>query len=118
MKFHVAEAGADGTWKAVADRAELTRLGEGLKEGGSITKEAAERTAAAIKGMVDEAHKAGAIATAAAGTAGLRIATNAADVREIIRARTGCRWKSSRAMKRRASPTWRCAPACRSARAA
>jgi exopolyphosphatase/guanosine-5'-triphosphate,3'-diphosphate pyrophosphatase len=89
VKFHIAEAAADGTWKALTDRAELTRLGEGLKEGGSITKDAAERTAAAIKSMVDEAHDAGCIAIAAAGTAGLRIATNAAEVLEIIRARTG-----------------------------
>lgn len=86
VKFHIAEAGADGTWKAVADRAELTRLGEGLKEGGDITREAAERTAAAIKGMVDEAHEAGCIAIAAAGTAGLRMAGNSVDVLEMIRA--------------------------------
>jgi exopolyphosphatase/guanosine-5'-triphosphate,3'-diphosphate pyrophosphatase len=73
----------------VTDRAELTRLGEGLKEGGAITTEAAERTALAIKGMVDEAHEAGCIAIAAAGTAGLRMARNSADVLEIIRAKTG-----------------------------
>jgi exopolyphosphatase/guanosine-5'-triphosphate,3'-diphosphate pyrophosphatase len=89
VKFHIAEAGADGSWKAVTDRAELTRLGEGLKEGGSITHEAAERTAAAIKGMVDEAHKAGCVAIAAAGTAGLRMARNSADVLETIRTKTG-----------------------------
>jgi exopolyphosphatase/guanosine-5'-triphosphate,3'-diphosphate pyrophosphatase len=89
VKFHMAEAGADGTWKTVTDRAELTRLGEGLKEGGSITKEAAERTAAAIKGMVDEARQAGCLAIAAAGSAGLRIATNSAEVLEIIRATSG-----------------------------
>ena len=89
VKFHIAEADADGTWKAVTDRAELTRLGEGLKEGGPITNEAAERTAAAIKGMVDEAHDAGCIAIAAAGTAGLRMASNSAEVLEIIRAKTG-----------------------------
>jgi exopolyphosphatase/guanosine-5'-triphosphate,3'-diphosphate pyrophosphatase len=89
VKFHIAEARADGTWKAVTDRAELTRLGEGLKEGGWITKEAAERTAAAIKGMVDEAHNAGCIAISAAGTAGLRIARNSAEVLEIIRVKSG-----------------------------
>jgi exopolyphosphatase / guanosine-5'-triphosphate,3'-diphosphate pyrophosphatase len=89
VKFHIAEAGADGTWNAVTDRAEMTRLGEGLKEGGSITEAAAERTATAIKGMVDEAHKAGCIAIAAAGTAGLRMARNAAEVLEMIRAKTG-----------------------------
>jgi len=89
VKFHIAEAGPDGAWTAVTDRAELTRLGEGLKEGGAITTEAAERTAAAIKGMVDEAHKAGCIAIAAAGTAGLRMASNSADVLEMIRAKAG-----------------------------
>jgi exopolyphosphatase/guanosine-5'-triphosphate,3'-diphosphate pyrophosphatase len=89
VKFHIAEASADGSWKVVTDRAELTRLGEGLKDGGSITTDAAERTAAAIKGMVDEARNAGCIAIAAAGTAGLRIARNSADVLETIRARAG-----------------------------
>ena len=89
VKFHIAEPGEDGTWNAVADRAELTRLGEGLKEGGSITEDAAERTAGAIKGMVDEAHNAGCIAIAAAGTAGLRMAANAAAVLQMIRAKTG-----------------------------
>jgi exopolyphosphatase/guanosine-5'-triphosphate,3'-diphosphate pyrophosphatase len=89
VKFHLAEPAADGTWTAIADRAELTRLGEGLKEGGAITADAAERTAAAIKGMVDEAHAAGAIAIAAAGTAGLRMAANTADVLERLRALTG-----------------------------
>jgi len=67
----------------------MTRLGEGLKEGGSIQEDAAQRTASAIKGMVDEAHRAGCIAIAAVGTAGLRMARNSADVLAIIRARTG-----------------------------
>jgi exopolyphosphatase/guanosine-5'-triphosphate,3'-diphosphate pyrophosphatase len=91
VKFHIAEARADGTWHAIADRAELTRLGEGLKEGGSIATEAAARTAAAIKGMADEADQAGCIAIAAVGTAGLRMASNSADVLESIRATTGVR---------------------------
>jgi exopolyphosphatase/guanosine-5'-triphosphate,3'-diphosphate pyrophosphatase len=89
VKFHMAEVGADGTWKTVADRAEMTRLGEGLTAGGSITPTAAERTAAACQGMVDEAREAGCVAIAAAGTAGLRIARNSADVLEHIRAETG-----------------------------
>ena len=89
VKFHMAEAAADGRWKAVIDRAEMTRLGEGLKEGGSIQEDAAQRTASAIKGMVDEAHRAGCIAIPAVGTAGLRMARNSADVLAIIRARTG-----------------------------
>ena len=89
VKCHIAESAADGTWTAVVDRAELTRLGEGLKEGGLITPVAAERTATAIAGMVDEAHRAGCIAVVAAGTAGLRMARNADEVLNMIRARTG-----------------------------
>ena len=89
VKCHIAESGTDGTWNALVDRAELTRLGEGLKEGGAITPVAAERTATAIAGMVDEAHRAGCIAIAAAGTAGLRMARNADEVLDTIRARTG-----------------------------
>ena len=69
--------------------ARLTRLGEGLKEGGSVTKEAAERTAAAIKGMGGRSPQGRCHRDRRAGTAGLRIATNAADVREMFPARTG-----------------------------
>jgi exopolyphosphatase/guanosine-5'-triphosphate,3'-diphosphate pyrophosphatase len=89
VKFHIAEAGGDGTWKAIADRAELTRLGEGLTEGGDITPDAAERTAAAIARMADEAREAGCLAIAAVGTAGLRMARNSADVLQKIRAAAG-----------------------------
>ena len=31
VKLHVAERSADGEWRALADRAEVTRLGEGLR---------------------------------------------------------------------------------------
>jgi exopolyphosphatase/guanosine-5'-triphosphate,3'-diphosphate pyrophosphatase len=89
VKFHVGERDADGTWRAVVDRAELTRLGEGLQERGVIGVEALERTATAIAGMVDEAKRNGALAIAAVGTAGLRIATNRDDVVASILARTG-----------------------------
>ena len=35
VKFHVAERGADrGPWRIVVDRAEITRLGEGLDDDG------------------------------------------------------------------------------------
>jgi exopolyphosphatase/guanosine-5'-triphosphate,3'-diphosphate pyrophosphatase len=89
VKFHVGERDAAGAWHAIVDRAELTRLGEGLGEHGIISAEATERTAAAIAGMVDEAKRDGALAIAAVGTAGLRIATNSDEVVAAIAARTG-----------------------------
>ena len=50
VKFHVGERAADGTWTTVVDRAEITRLGEGLEDRGEIAPEAIERTVAAIAG--------------------------------------------------------------------
>ncbi len=91
IKFHVGEHGVDGRWRTVVDRAEMTRLGEGLEQKGAIIDAALERTAAAIAGMVDEAHKLGVRAIAAVGTAGLRIASNGNEVVAAIQARTGVR---------------------------
>jgi exopolyphosphatase/guanosine-5'-triphosphate,3'-diphosphate pyrophosphatase len=76
VKLHIAEQSPDGGWKRLVDRAVISRLGEGLEPGGSIGSEPVDRTAAAISGMVEEAKKAGAIAVAAVGTAGLRMAAN------------------------------------------
>ncbi len=89
VKFHVGEREAGGPWRTVVDRAELTKLGEGLQEHGVIGLEPLERTAAAIAGMVDEARRTGALAIAAVGTAGLRIARNSGEVIAAIQARTG-----------------------------
>jgi exopolyphosphatase/guanosine-5'-triphosphate,3'-diphosphate pyrophosphatase len=85
VKFHVGER-IPGGWRAVVDRAEITRLGEGLAEHGEIAPAAVERTAA---GMAEEARRAGVLAIAAVGTAGLRIARNGDDVVAAIRARSG-----------------------------
>jgi exopolyphosphatase / guanosine-5'-triphosphate,3'-diphosphate pyrophosphatase len=89
VKFLVGERARDGNWRAVVDRAELTRLGEGLDKTGEIAPDALERTAVAIAGMVDEAKRIGAIAIAMVGTAGLRVALNSDDVIAAIRERTG-----------------------------
>ncbi len=91
VKFHLAERDAGGAWRALVDRAEITRLGEGLADSGKIGQAAVERTVEAIGGMVAEARANGALAIAAAGTAGLRIATNADAVVVAIRERTGVR---------------------------
>jgi exopolyphosphatase/guanosine-5'-triphosphate,3'-diphosphate pyrophosphatase len=89
IKFHIGERYADGKWRTVVDRAELTRLGEGLAQEGVIIDAALERTAATIAGMVDEAKRHGVRAIAAVGTAGLRIASNGNEVVGAIEARTG-----------------------------
>src|SRR5262249_24869837 len=89
VKFHVGERAADGTRQTVGDRAEVTRLGDGLDEDGRLRAEAIERTANAVAGMVAEARRAGVLAVAAVGTAGLRIAPNAGDFIAAVRARCG-----------------------------
>jgi exopolyphosphatase/guanosine-5'-triphosphate,3'-diphosphate pyrophosphatase len=89
IKFIVADRAPDGTWRTVVDRADVTRLGEDLDKTGVIGADALERAATAIAGMVDEAKREHAVAIAAAGTAGLRIASNAADVVAAIKDRTG-----------------------------
>jgi exopolyphosphatase/guanosine-5'-triphosphate,3'-diphosphate pyrophosphatase len=89
VKFHLAERGANGRWRAVVDRAAMTRLGEGLEKSGAIGEPALARTAGAIADMAEEARRNGAVAIAAVGTAGLRIATNRDAVLDEIRARSG-----------------------------
>jgi exopolyphosphatase / guanosine-5'-triphosphate,3'-diphosphate pyrophosphatase len=89
VKFHIGERDPDGRWRAVVDRAELTRLGEGLGVQGTIAAEPLERTVAAIAAMVEEARRHRVRAIAAVGTAGLRIAGNRGEVIAAIRDRTG-----------------------------
>jgi len=89
IKFHIGERDHAGQWRTRVDRAELTRLGEGLAQQGVIIDAALERTIAAIAGMADEAKQHGVRALAAVGTAGLRIASNGNAVVTDILARTG-----------------------------
>ena len=91
VKFHIGERDASGAWRTVVDRADVTRLGEGLAAGGELQPEPLDRTIEAIRGMADEARRAGALAIAAVGTEGLRQASNGPDAVALIRARTGVR---------------------------
>ena len=89
VKFHLAQRQAEGAARVVVDRAEVTRLGEGLDETGELTEPAIQRTVDAIVGMVDEARSHDAAAIAAVGTAGLRIAPNRQTLLEAVKARAG-----------------------------
>ena len=89
VKFHIGERDGGGRWRTVVDRAEVTRLGEGLHVNNTIQAESLERTVAVIVGMVAEARRHQVQATAAVGTAGLRMARNRDQVLAAIRAGTG-----------------------------
>jgi exopolyphosphatase/guanosine-5'-triphosphate,3'-diphosphate pyrophosphatase len=89
VKFHVAEHRPDGTFRTLIDRAEITRLGEGLGGTGKLGAEPMRRTVDAIADMADEARRNGVAAIAAVGTAGMRIAENRSDLVDAVRERTG-----------------------------
>jgi exopolyphosphatase / guanosine-5'-triphosphate,3'-diphosphate pyrophosphatase len=89
VKFDVAEHASDGTWRTILDRAEVTRLGEGLDKSGRLGAEPMRRTTETIAAMVQEAREHGVERIAAVGTAGLRIASNAEELIDAVRAETG-----------------------------
>ncbi len=89
VKLVVGERTLDGGWRTVVDRGEVTRLGEGADDEGTIAPKALERTARVVAAMADEARAADVRAIAAVGTAALRAANNADDVIAAIRARSG-----------------------------
>lgn len=91
VKFHIGERLQDGTWRTVTDRAEITRLGEGLQESGEINKDAMERTVSAIAAMAAEAKDKGVTAIAAVGTMGMRTARNSREFIDAVLQRCGVR---------------------------
>ncbi len=91
VKFNISERRADGTWQTLVDRAEITRLGEGLAKTGEIGADAMGRTVSAIVGMATEARNAGVAAIAAVGTMGMRTAGNSQQFIDMVEQRCGVR---------------------------
>ena len=91
VKFHIGERREDGTWRTVADRAEITRLGDGLEKSGEINREAMARTVSTIAAMVDEARRNAVAGIAAVGTMGMRTARNSEQFIDAVRQRCGVR---------------------------
>jgi exopolyphosphatase / guanosine-5'-triphosphate,3'-diphosphate pyrophosphatase len=89
VKFHVGELEADGTWTTVTDRAEVSRLGEGIEETGAIAPAAMDRTAQAVAGMTAEAAQLGVEGVTAVGTMGLRTATNSQEFLDLVKKHCG-----------------------------
>jgi exopolyphosphatase/guanosine-5'-triphosphate,3'-diphosphate pyrophosphatase len=89
VKFHVGERQPDGTWTAIVDRADVSRLGEGIEETGEIAPAAMERTAEAIASMTAEAARLAADSVTVVGTMGLRTASNSEEFRDLVKKRSG-----------------------------
>ena len=89
VKFCVGEKGDDGRWQELVERAEVTRLGEGLADTGALADEAVARTAAAIEAMVAEARERDADEVIAVATAGMRMASNPESLIDAVRERSG-----------------------------
>ena len=89
VKFNISERRDDGTWLTIVDRAEITRLGEGLEKTGEISSDAMERTVSAICAMVEEARKTDVAKIAAVGTMGMRTAHNSQQFIDAVGQRCG-----------------------------
>jgi exopolyphosphatase/guanosine-5'-triphosphate,3'-diphosphate pyrophosphatase len=89
VKFNISERRDDGTWLTIVDRAEITRLGEGLEKTGGISSDAMERTVSAICAMVEEARKTDVAKIAAVGTMGMRTAHNSQQFIDAVEQRCG-----------------------------
>jgi exopolyphosphatase/guanosine-5'-triphosphate,3'-diphosphate pyrophosphatase len=91
VKFNISERRDDGSWQTLVDRAEVTRLGEGLEKTGAISSDAMERTIDAIAGMAAEAKERQVTAIAAVGTMGMRTARNSQQFIDAVEQRCGIR---------------------------
>ncbi len=89
VKFHIGERHDDGTWSTLVDRAEVSRLGEGIAETGDIAPEAIARTVDAVCGMAEEARQHDVAGLVAVGTMGMRTAGNSDVFIASVRERCG-----------------------------
>jgi exopolyphosphatase/guanosine-5'-triphosphate,3'-diphosphate pyrophosphatase len=89
VKLHVGELLDDGEWRTVADRSEITRLGEGVHETGRLGEEPLRRTVDAIAELAHQARREGAETIVVLGTAGLRQAANSDEFLNAARERAG-----------------------------
>jgi exopolyphosphatase/guanosine-5'-triphosphate,3'-diphosphate pyrophosphatase len=79
----------EGRWAAVAERAEITRLGRGVDRTGALSVEGMEATLGCLESFAAEARKLGARQIAATATSAARDASNGARFLEQARARAG-----------------------------
>lgn len=85
IKFHLAERTASGEIRVLKDANDIARLGEGLRETGSIAADALERNAQVVAAFAKEARAAEASEIVAVGTMALRTAKNADDFKKRVK---------------------------------
>ncbi len=86
IKFYLVEKSECGDWKVILDKAEVTRLGEGLNQANKISAIAMNRNMAVLGEMIDIARREGADEVLAVGTMVLRTASNARDfIRQVYK---------------------------------
>jgi exopolyphosphatase/guanosine-5'-triphosphate,3'-diphosphate pyrophosphatase len=85
----VAEAAPDGSIRAVAERATVTRLGQGVDRSRTLSRNAVERTRACLEGYAKVVRELDVERVAVVGTSAMRDAQGAEDLRVAIRALFG-----------------------------
>ena len=89
VKFNISERRDDGTWRTIVDRAEITRLGEGLREDRRDQQRRHGANGICDRAMVEEARKNNVAAIAAVGTMGMRTARNSQQFIDAVEQRCG-----------------------------
>ncbi len=85
----IAELGEDGTFRLLDDRAEITRLGEGVDRSRQIGSEGEERSVQVLKGYLERCKNLAVEEIVAVGTSALRDAHNAEDFKARLKQELG-----------------------------